>query len=276
MPGTRIPLPDLECPAFASLLLAGGATPPELLHLGAPERAMIPLLERPLATYALTALERCSAIDAITLLGPPATASLAQSPRVTWVADTGTMLGNLMAGLTALADREWVLIVGCDSPLITSEICENLLAECAQAEADIYYPIVPKDVLEKKYPGGKRTWVTLREGTYTGGNLFLVRPSAILNNRQLFERVLAARKNPLALAGIFGLPFIAKLLLKHLAIGELEQRAATLLKAQVQAVVVPHPEIGIDLDKAADHAQLTAILQKKQEKKTGFFASLPA
>ena len=88
----------------------------------------------------------------------------------------------------------------------------------------------------------------------------------------LFDKLIAARKNPVQLAGLFGFGFILKLLTHNLDIGGLEKRGSELLRATVKAVVTPHPEIGIDLDKTADYIQLKASLEKKQETGTGFFA----
>lgn len=275
MTGPRVPLPDLECPAFAALMLAGGTASADLAALGATDRAMIPLLGRPVITYGLTALRRCPEVDAITIVGPDSIAPVAAEVNARCLPEAGAMMANLIAGLTALQEREWVLIAGCDTPLVTAEIISSLLNECARHDADVFYPIVPRDVLERKYPGGKRTWVTLTEGSYTGGNLFLLRPQAILKNQSLFEKILANRKNPAQLAAIFGVGFVAKLLIKNLTIHELEARATTLLKVPVRAIVTPHPEIGIDLDKLEDHAQLTKILTDKESRQTGFFASLP-
>lgn len=273
MPQSRIPLPDLECPAFAAVLLAGGPAPADLAALGSPHRALVPLLDRPTAAYALAALQRCPQVDALAIVGPDALSELAREAGATLVPDKGSMLGNVLAGLEEFPDRAWVILCGADMPLLTVEILNYVLEECAQHEADLYYPIVPQDILEAKYPGGKRTWVHLREGTVTGGNLILVRPQAMLSQQAFFDRLLAARKNPVKLAALFGLPFLFRILTKQLTLAGLEKRAAELLGGTVvKGVVIPHPEVGIDLDKAEDHAQLSRILADKQARQAGFFA----
>lgn len=269
----QTPLPELEDPTFAALMLAGGSAPAALNapgHL----RALIPLLDRPLAAYSLSAIQKTARIDACAVVGDAALSDLAASYNATLLPVQESMLANLITGLTHFKDRDWVLLVSCDTPLLTATILDNLLDAFCGIEADIYYPIIPQDVLESKYPGGKRTWVTLKGGTFTGGNVFLVRPEAILRNQSVFDKLIAQRKSPVGLARVFGLPFVVKLASKQLTVAELEAKATSLLKASVRALVTVHPEVGIDLDKVEDHVQLSQILQQKQEKRTGFFAAV--
>jgi len=63
------------------------------------------------------------------------------------------------------------------------------------------------------------------------------------------ERAYRSRKNPLALARLFGVDFTVRLALGQLSLGTVEARAAQILGLPVRAVVTEHASIGADVDK---------------------------
>jgi hypothetical protein len=68
----------------------------------------------------------------------------------------------------------------------------------------------------------------------------------------LIGRLYAARKNPLKLAALFGLPFVFGLLTGRLTIRQLEERACAIISGRVAAVISTYAELGFDVDKAED------------------------
>ena len=86
-------------------------------------------------------------------------------------------------------------------------------------DAEIYYPIVDVKFFDAKFPGGKRTTQQLKEGTFTGGNVFIVCPDSVLKNKPRIEAVIRDRKSPAKLVMLFGLPFIIRFALKQLDLG---------------------------------------------------------
>jgi hypothetical protein len=119
-------------------------------------------------------------------------------------------------------------------------------------EAALVYPIVPKEAVEARFPGNRRTYARLKEGTFTGGNLLLLDKALFFQALPLARRVVALRKRPLALARLIGLDILLKLLLGRLSLPELEARARRILGVEARALVTPYPEVGVDVDKEED------------------------
>ncbi len=245
----------METLPYPILIMAGGPTPEKIMDAGEtePERAFIKVGGRPMLSWVLDAVRESKACGEILCVG---NAERFQS-ELGLTADEvlpqkDTMLENFMAGMERFRDRPKVMIATCDIPLVKASMFDNLAELISGVEADIYYPIVDVRLFDEKFPGGKRTTQKLKEGTFTGGNVFLVSPEAVLRNRDRVETVIRDRKSPAKLVRLFGLPFIIRFALKMLDIHGLEVKATQILGARMRAVITPHPEIGLDVDKPED------------------------
>ncbi len=236
-----------------AVVLAGGKNP---LGQGAPSKAFVPVAGRPMVAWVLEAL-RAGGVARVALVGPQA--PLDPAPGL-WLEDRGGILENLEAALKALPPGR-VLVATGDVPLITGEAVRYLLANAP--EVALVYPIVPKEAVEARWPGMRRTYARLREGTFTGGNLFLLDPELFYRALPVARKIVARRKNPLALAPLFGFGALFKLLTGRLAVAELEAIAGRLFGVPMRAMVVPYPEIGVDVDKPEDLAFVVRELEAK-------------
>lgn len=82
------------------------------------------------------------------------------------------LVPNLLEALEAVADDgRYVLVVSCDIPFLTPEAVQDFLSRC-DGTADVYYPIVSRAACERQFPGVRRTYARLREGTFTGAICF--------------------------------------------------------------------------------------------------------
>ncbi len=202
--------------------------------------------------YVVDQLRMCSFIKHIFVTIPPSVSVDSWAQKVDKVIYTdGTMLENLFKGLREVKSEK-VLILSSDIPLITSEAIKDFLERCKLKRADGYYPIVPKEEMNKRFPLAKRTYATVREGTFTGGNLIFVNPKILLNNELLVNQFYSLRKSPLRLAKVLGFKFLLKFFFKRLTITEAEERLSSLVNAKIIAVITPYPEVGLDVDKEED------------------------
>lgn len=239
---------------YDAIILAGGENSKELSqHTPQSYEALIDIAGKPMVTFVAAALAASGQVDRIFVLGPVAELSGCDFPTRTHILSGGaTIIETIRLGMKALDHDRKVIVATADIPLLTAEAVNDFLAQCAQTPADLYYPIVPKDANESRYPGNKRTYVRLREGVYTGGNLFLVNPAIVEQCAQVAEKFIAERKNPLVLCSMLGWSFVIRFLLGVLALRDVEQRVSGLLGVRGAVVQSPFPELGIDVDKPSD------------------------
>jgi len=242
-----------------AVVLAGGnasKVAPESQGL----KSLLELGSKPLISYVIASLEQTAAVKKIIIVCPPGTKESFLSFGHQ-VLEVGGSLMEKIATALKLTDTEMVLVASSDIPFITAAMVEKFLAACLAPDVDFYYPIVPKDLTEKKFPQTKRTYLKLNEGVFTGGNIHLIKKEAFLKNINLAEKVFSLRKSPIGLLGLLGWRFVLKFFLGRLSIKELEAKAGALLAAKVKAVICDDPEIGVDIDKPEDWQMANAYLQ---------------
>ncbi|MGQ9778743.1 MAG: nucleotidyltransferase family protein [Bacillota bacterium] len=244
------------------IVLAGAKNDGSLQAVSqSPFEAGISVGGRSLLDYVVASLARVRGLEQIVVVGPAETLSPELREAVWRIVPPGEgMVENLRRGLAALAPQGKVLVVTADIPLITPEAIEDFLARCQEREADVYYPVVERATLEARFPGVKRTYATLQEGTFTGGNIILLAPSVVERHEKTIELAVALRKDPLGMARLLGLVCLVKLLLGRLSIAEIERRVEKALHFKGAAVITPYAEIGIDVDKPSDLALVQKVL----------------
>ena len=243
--------------SVTAIVLGGGnASDAVALQFGVPVKALAMIAGQPMAAHVLRAL-RNGGVQRIVYVGPitPALEGLIDAH----VTARGTMLENLQAGLEMIGDAGRVLVATADIPLLTSDAVRDVLTR--DRGAGLVYPIINMLDSETMFPGGKRTSAKLKEGRFTGGNLFMLEPRLVSDFLPRLEFVLNNRKNVIRLAGMFGLGTLVKLALGTLSIAELEANVSRILGVPAQALMTKHAEIGFDVDKPDD----IAIVLKKLE-----------
>lgn len=237
-----------------AIILAGSAEKAALVPEASVAEAMIPIGDRPMVDYVLCALRACPRVERVAVVGPREELWRHYGGRADVLVVQGgyTVMQSMLNGLAALQPEGMVLVATGDIPLLNGEVVESFLRLCDRQAADLYYPVVPREVNEAAYPGVRRTYVRLREGTFTGGNLFLVNAAVVERCLERGEQLIRLRKSPLALARAIGFTYILRFLLHRLTMEQAAQRVSRLLGVRGVVVVCPHPEVGIDVDKPSD------------------------
>lgn len=239
---------------YDAIILAGGEKRKQFLNLShQPYEALIEIAGQPMVTFVANALAACGAVRRIFIVGPEAALRQCEFPPQTTILPGGrTIMETIQIGMEALGHKQKVLVVTADIPLLTADAVNDFLLQCSRVDADFYYPIVAKELNERRYPTTRRTYVRLREGTFTGGNIFLVNPDIVSRSLAVANRIIENRKKPLTLCGILGWTFILKFLLGTLCLAEVENRVSELLRLRGAVVHSRFPELGIDVDKPSD------------------------
>lgn len=247
---------------YDAIILAGGESKKKLFGLSRqPYEALIEIAGQPMVTFVARALAASGSVNRILVIGPEtALRQCAFPPQVSLLAGGRTMMETIQLGIAGLGHQEKVLIATADIPLLTAEAVNDFLAQCSRVDADFYYPVISQEKNEQRYPATRRTYVRLREGTFTGGNLFLVNPDVVSRSLPVANRIIENRKKPLTLCGILGWAFVIKFLLGTLSVAAVEARVSELLKLRGAVIHSQFPELGIDVDKPSDLALVRAAM----------------
>ncbi|MGI6092005.1 MAG: NTP transferase domain-containing protein [Veillonellaceae bacterium] len=239
---------------YDAIILAGGENSKHLSQFSPqPYEAMIEIAGKPMVSFVAKALAASQHVEKIFVVGPVKELSRCDFPSNTIMIESGqTIIETIKLGMNALGHQRKVLVATADIPLLTAEAINDFLVQCNKVEADLYYPIVRREVNNKCYPGNKRTYVRLKEGTYTGGNIFLVNPAIVPQCVTVAERIIDNRKNPFKLACILGWKFVIQFVIGTLSLPKVEQRVSELLGIRGAVVHSQYPELGIDVDKPSD------------------------
>lgn len=217
----------------------------------ASNEALIMIGDRTMLDYVLAALASASSVDRVAVVGTSEVKDRLPEG-VDYVPAAGDVIDNVVRGAQHLGDDRPLLVVTSDIPFITGEIVDRFVAQCAAKPADLYYPAIPKQAAEEKYPGVHRTYAKLAEGTFTGGNIFLVAPDVVREHSGKVKAFVEARKSPAKMAAIIGPAFAIKLALGMLSARELEVKISKMFGMRGAVIVTNDAEIGVDVDKLSD------------------------
>jgi hypothetical protein len=221
---------------------------------------MAQLEGRPVLAYVLDALRASERVGDVAVVGPEDVRSVIGDAALLPIGDT--MWDNVSTGLRH-APAGPALLCGADVPLLTTAAVEDVVTRGLALNADFVYPIIRREDSEGQCPGLKRTYVTLREGTFTGGNLMLVNAPRLLASDAVIREALAARKKPLTLARMISPMLVVKVLCRRARVTDLEAAITRILHARASALVTPFAEIGADLDHPGETAAMEALLRRR-------------
>lgn len=233
---------------WEAIFLAGGTLEKAFGQVdGAPSKAYLQLNGRRMADYALDALKRVSAVRRIVAVIPSGAPAFDGTVSIS---GGRALFDSLSAGMDALLpETDIALIVTCDIPCVTTEGIENFISLCEEnEECGLYYGIVSKGDSEKKFPGIPHTYIKLTEGVFCGSGLFAIGKNRFPRLKSLAENATRNRKNPIALAKLFGLRFIFNFLLRRVSIEDLEKRATHVFGFPVKGIPSRYPEIAFNVD----------------------------
>jgi molybdopterin-guanine dinucleotide biosynthesis protein A len=225
-------------------------------------RALATLKGRRLLDYSVAALLGSGYIDKIVVVFGRKVAPLRLPANVQQITETGDITASVLAGAKALGMPSEVLYLTDDAPFMTGDAVADFLTRCAEKDADGYFPFVGKEACLAKYPDLERTFFKLQEGSFTGGNIFLLKTAILEKFLETGRKMFAIRKHPLQLAAMLGPVFSAKFALGKLSISMVENRIDELLHFQARIVVSPYAEVAEDFDKASEFGKAEKYIKE--------------
>lgn len=247
-----------------AIVLAGAPASVEMDPEGKlKSRAMVEINGKTMLQYVVDALRSSESVADIVAIGDVEADGLDKV-----LEPVGSIVDNINRAIPAVGGGDNVLVVCADIPLLTSLAVDDFVRRAIELNADLVYPIVDKSCCQGEYADMKRTFVKTGDGCFTGGNITLVKRDFYTNHADAIAGAFAARKKPVALAGMIGYGVLLRFIVGQmfpsvLRISMLEEAVGRMLGARLKALITNYAEIGEDVDKEKDIEAVKNILTKR-------------
>ena len=203
--------------------------------------------------WVLDALEGAKRVDNIVVIGLDDGNGVTCVKPTVFIPTQGGMLDNIRGGVMKVLElnpqSHHVIAVSSDIPAITPEIVDWAIDAAMQTDEDVYYNLVTRQVMEARYPTSKRSFVRLKDVEVCGGDMNVIRTMTVTSNEELWERIVAARKNVLKQAALIGYDTLILLMLRMITLEGAAKKVIKRLNITGRAILSPYAEIGMDVDK---------------------------
>ncbi|MDD4923220.1 MAG: nucleotidyltransferase family protein [Dehalococcoidales bacterium] len=256
-----------------AIVLAGGTPQPgEPLYAytkGMP-KALLEICGKPMIQWVLDALSNSASVDNVVIVGLPQDNRIHCSKKAYFIPNQGGLTENLHAGAKKVAEinrqATHALFVSSDIPAITGEMVDWIINATHGEKSDMFYNVISRDVMEKRFPHARRTYIRFKDIELCGGDLHIFSLRILLEEDKGLRKKLAdARKSPIKQAALIGFDTVFLYLIRQLTLKRAERNISKHLKVTGRAVICPYAEAGMDIDKPCHLKIVTAELQKRLE-----------
>jgi GTP:adenosylcobinamide-phosphate guanylyltransferase len=225
-------------------------------------KALIDLAGRPMIRWVLDALAGSAHIDRIIVVGLDE--PLGSSGGVEFLADQGSLVGNLYAGIRRLrADRPAVYCWS-DIPLVTARMLDRFIETTPDTDLDVNAGLVPKAALQDRYAGAEDLWLRFAEGEFIAADFGLFHPRHAARLRRHLEALAPQRKHAFRQALYVGLPVLARFALGRLTMASLERHLERRFGLRCRIRIAEDPELGLDVDNPANLSICRNVLSARE------------
>ena len=257
-----------------AILTAGGIPLPEEPLYEATQgnpKALVDVAGKPMVQWVLDALSESKSVDNVIIVGLTEKSGLQCRKKMFFVSNQGKMVENLQAGAKKVLEvnpqAEYVLIVSSDIPGITGGMVDWVVDTTMQTRLDVYYNVIQREAMEKRFPASKRTWTRFKEMEVCGGDMNVGRVKTIVaDDTDMWVKITNARKSPLKQAALIGFDTAFLLLTGKLTLQKAEKNITTRLKITGKVIVCPYAEVGMDVDKPHQLEIMRDDLKKQLKK----------
>jgi molybdopterin-guanine dinucleotide biosynthesis protein A len=239
-----------------AVVTAGGIPQPDeplYPHTQGKPKAMLDIGGKPMVQWVLDALGGATQVENVVLIGLAEESGVTCSKPLYYIPNHNSMIENLLAGINKVIQinpsTPRALLVSSDIPGITSEMVDWEIDTCLQSDVDLCYTVVKREVIEARYPASKRTFTKLKDMEVCGGDMNVVKTSVATANTEIWERLVATRKNPVKQAAIIGYDTLLLMVFRRFTLDQAVKNVAARLQMTGRAIVCPYAEVAMDVDK---------------------------
>lgn len=240
-----------------AVVVAGGIPLPEdslYPYTQGNSKALLDIAGKPMVQWVLDALSGAKSIENVILMGLSAKSGVTCEKPLHFLSNQGRMLANIVAGIEKSQqlnpDNEYVMVVSSDVPAIKPEMIDWLVESCLETHDDLYYGVVPREVMEARYPNSKRTFTRLKGIEVCGADINVTHVRmADEEYLDTWQQLIGNRKNPLLQARVIGLDTLFQIIFRQLTIQDIVERVMARIGVRGRAIIWEHAEAGMDVDK---------------------------
>jgi GTP:adenosylcobinamide-phosphate guanylyltransferase len=249
---------------WSAILLAGQRPGENQLAagFGVALKPLIPVAGQTMVERVVATLGACPDVGRILVLtqSPEAIAAALSENSAVSVGVSGDGIARSVAAVAGGPDAPWpVLVTTADHVLLTPETVADFLAQADGC--DVAVGMVERRTVLARFPETRRTWLRFAGGAYTAANLFALNRPAAAAALAVWSEVEADRKKGWRLLARFGPILLIRALTRTIGLHAALERAGAGFGLVVKPVVLGDARAAVDVDKPADHALATAVLE---------------
>jgi len=246
------------------LVLAGsrdGAQDPLARHGHVAHKALLPVAGRPMIDHVLETLSSVPELGPlyVSIETPQALEPLA--PTFTCLPTARGPSGSVALALDELGTP--LLITTADHPLLETEWIRRFLEAAEATDCDLAVGVALRQTIERDVPHTKRTYIPLRDMSFSGCNLFLLRNARARAVITLWQSLERDRKHPLKMARTLGLMTLLRAAFRRLTSTQLTGRVHRITGAHVALIPINDGWAAVDVDKPLDLDLVETRLSKR-------------
>lgn len=239
---------------------------PLLTAAGVDHKSLVPVAGKPMIWHVVRAFVESGRVGEIVIVGLGPEHGLDFGVPVHYVPNQPSLWASQNAGVRRLreinnTDR---LIIGttADVPLLTAEVVNWFIDHCQPYNLGLYWGIVPEDVMVQGFPESRRSYLTLREGRFCSGDIYLGFISTAESVQDKMRGFIANRKSVVRQLFLLGPGVILRFLFRRLTMRDLLGVVQRALGITGQPVILPFAEAGMDVDKPFQWEQVQGYLAR--------------
>lgn len=249
---------------YDAILPAGGELDADFAaKVGTKNKALIKFGDETILEHTIRALRDSGRVRQIAVIGPQEVHDAVQGQADVLLPVGATGPDNIIRGLEALAAQpdppHKVVVCTTDLPFLTGELIARFMESCP-TDVDITLPVIRADTYQKRFPNSTSTFIPLKDGVWTAGNIYLLDVNALRSSKPYIDKIFLVRKSKLGMAKLLGPAFVCKFLMKQLTVADLEKKIVSLLHCSGKAVYDCPPELAYDIDDEEDYRYATESL----------------
>ncbi|MDX1378118.1 MAG: nucleotidyltransferase family protein [Anaerolineales bacterium] len=256
-----------------AIILAGGIPLPEdplYSYSKGDAKALVDVAGKPMIQWVLDALSGAKHVDNVIIVGLSPKNKLKSKKPLHYISNQGRMLANIVAGVNKSIEldknSEYVMVASTDIPALKPEMVDWLVETCMETKDDLYYGVCTREVMEKRFPGSKRTYTKLKDIELCGADINITHVRMATEHLDMWESLIGSRKTPLKQAGTIGLGLLWQVFTRSITLEELAIKISKRIGIKGRAIIWPQAEPCMDVDKPHQLELLRKDLAKVQKK----------